>query len=117
MPREGEITRRARRLLPLASLFSLKGMEMALRARRPLWLLSLSGLTVGEITLRSEKVANSYFLADVPDRVEMEGSYATGGKGERTTFYIWNHKVRQDKTNIQAVRKSVGSETAGKGLR
>ncbi len=37
------------------------------------------------------KLANSYFFSEIPEQVEMTGSYATDNQGEAVTFYIWNH--------------------------
>jgi SAM-dependent methyltransferase len=45
-------------------------------------------------------VANPYFFSPEPDRVEMEGSYATQG-GEKRTFYIWNHPLSELLAAIQ----------------
>ena len=39
------------------------------------------------------KLANAYFFAAQPDRVEMTGSYATDNQGESASFYIWNHNL------------------------
>jgi hypothetical protein len=36
-------------------------------------------------------LANPYFFAEIPDRVEAAGSYATDNKGEPASFYLWNH--------------------------
>ena len=38
-------------------------------------------------------VSNPYFFSKTPDRVEMAGSYATEGAGEKRTFFIWNHPL------------------------
>jgi SAM-dependent methyltransferase len=37
------------------------------------------------------KLANPYFYAETPERVEMTGSYASDNEGEAASFYIWNH--------------------------
>jgi SAM-dependent methyltransferase len=39
------------------------------------------------------KLANPYFFAEIPDRVEATGSYATENQGEKASFYIWNHGI------------------------
>ncbi|MBI3944267.1 MAG: class I SAM-dependent methyltransferase [Chloroflexi bacterium] len=39
------------------------------------------------------QVSNPYFFSTTPDQVEMEGSYATDNRGEKATFYIWNHSL------------------------
>jgi SAM-dependent methyltransferase len=38
------------------------------------------------------QVAGPYF-SDLPEKVEMVGSYATEGKGETVSFYMWNHSL------------------------
>ena len=39
------------------------------------------------------KLANPYFFSEMPESVEMAGSYATDNKGKTATFYIWNHGI------------------------
>lgn len=39
------------------------------------------------------KLSEPYFFSEVPEQVEMTGSYATGNQGEKVTFYIWNHGI------------------------
>jgi SAM-dependent methyltransferase len=39
------------------------------------------------------KLANPYFFAEMPERVEMTGSYATDNQGDSALFYIWNHSL------------------------
>lgn len=36
------------------------------------------------------ELANPYFFSEIPEHVET-ASYATSGKGEPASFYIWNH--------------------------
>jgi SAM-dependent methyltransferase len=39
------------------------------------------------------KVANPYFFAEAPNRLESDGSYAAPGTGQAETFYIWDHSL------------------------
>ena len=39
------------------------------------------------------KVANPYFYSEIPEKVEMTGSYASDDKSGTATFYIWNHSL------------------------
>jgi hypothetical protein len=39
------------------------------------------------------RLANPYFFSEIPERVEMAGSYATDNRGEPASFYIWNHNI------------------------
>lgn len=39
------------------------------------------------------KLANPYFFSEMPEQVEMTGSYATDNQGETASFYIWNHGI------------------------
>jgi hypothetical protein len=39
------------------------------------------------------QLANPYFFSEIPERVEMTGSYATENRGEVASFYIWNHNI------------------------
>lgn len=39
------------------------------------------------------KVASPYFFSDTPDKVVMEGSYASAGQGQAASFFIWNHSL------------------------
>ena len=39
------------------------------------------------------RVANPYFFAEEPERVDSEGSYAAPDSREQSTFFIWNHSL------------------------
>ncbi len=39
------------------------------------------------------KVSNYYFFVEEPVKVELEGSYANDFKGEKHTFYMWDHSL------------------------
>jgi len=39
------------------------------------------------------KVANPYFFSEEPYQAKTEGSYATDFKGEKRTYYMWDHSL------------------------